>query len=550
MGVDRRDSAGAPSVAFLSLCMVLVWLAAGLFGRDPWKPDEAYTVGVVLHIAQTGQWVVPVLAGEPFMEKPPLFFVTAAAFSKVLRDAMPLHEAARFATVFYVVLTVSFVYATARRSYGADAAWRALLILVGCIGYLQPAHLLVTDNSLVAGVAMAIYGLTMAPERPAVAGLLAGTGAGIAFLSKGLIGPGFVGVTAALLSLAPQWRKAEYVRTLLIAGFALAPWAIIWPWLLYRESPALFHDWLVLNNFGRYIGSARLGPETDHWMFVKVLPWFALPALPLAVWNLWDTWRSRARAWQSPGVLVPLVAACVIFAVLSSARNQRYLYGVPMLVPLALLASLAPPARWLALTVQRLGLALCVLGAAILWSGWLMLLNRSPAAIADRLLAQRPGFEPAIDPLVLFLAFVLTVAAAWTLRARIGSSKWIVVWGTAVTLNWALFTTLWLPYLEYGNSYRALVSELAAHVPPGVNCLANHNLGEPQRAMLEYFAGIVTYRDDTTRGKDCELVLVQVSRRRVFTLDANEWQPVWNGSRPGDRHERLWLFQRRRAGAS
>ena len=104
--------------------------------------------------------------------------------------------------------------------------------------------------------------------------------------------------------------------------------------------------------------------------------------------------------------------------------------------------------------------------------------------------------------------------------------------------------------IKHGNSYRALVSELAAHVPPGVNCLANHNLGEPQRAMLEYFAGIVTYRDDTTIGKDCELVLVQISRRRVFTLDANEWQPVWNGSRPGDRHERLWLFQRRRAGAS
>jgi TonB family protein len=35
------------------------------------------------HILQTGDWVVPTLAGEPFMEKPPAFFVTAAAFASL-----------------------------------------------------------------------------------------------------------------------------------------------------------------------------------------------------------------------------------------------------------------------------------------------------------------------------------------------------------------------------------------------------------------------------------------------------------------------------------
>ena len=42
----------------LLLCgLLFVFVFAGLFGRDPWKPDEAYTMGIVHHIVQTGEWV-------------------------------------------------------------------------------------------------------------------------------------------------------------------------------------------------------------------------------------------------------------------------------------------------------------------------------------------------------------------------------------------------------------------------------------------------------------------------------------------------------------
>src|SRR5258708_19976731 len=75
-------------------CLISAWMLFGLFGRDPWKPDEAYTFGVVNHIVQTGDWVVPHLAGEPFMEKPPLFFVTSAAFIRLLPTLLsPPHAA-------------------------------------------------------------------------------------------------------------------------------------------------------------------------------------------------------------------------------------------------------------------------------------------------------------------------------------------------------------------------------------------------------------------------------------------------------------------------
>ncbi len=110
----RRDAA---------LCaLVVAWLIPGLVGHDPWKPDEAYTFGLIFHIRETGDWLVPTLAGEPFVEKPPLYFWTAALLSYPFGWLMPLHDAARLATAFYVALTLLFTALTARRLYGDGVA--------------------------------------------------------------------------------------------------------------------------------------------------------------------------------------------------------------------------------------------------------------------------------------------------------------------------------------------------------------------------------------------------------------------------------------------
>jgi hypothetical protein len=66
-------------LCFLCAC----WVLPGLFNHEPWKADEPYSFGMVYHILQTGDWVVPTVAGEPFMEKPPLYYVTAAFFARL-----------------------------------------------------------------------------------------------------------------------------------------------------------------------------------------------------------------------------------------------------------------------------------------------------------------------------------------------------------------------------------------------------------------------------------------------------------------------------------
>ena len=207
---------------WLLILLVVAWILPGLIGHEPWKPDEAYSFGLVYHILQTGDWVVPTLAGEPFMEKPPLFYITAALFAQALSPWLPLHDGAHLAAGFYIALTLLFTGLTAQELYGRGGA-AAALALLACLGLAPLGHLLVTDLALLAGLALGGYGLALGLRHTPAGGICLGTGAGMAFLSKGLIGPGLIGLTALVLLFGSAWRTRSYFVVLGIAAAAVLP---------------------------------------------------------------------------------------------------------------------------------------------------------------------------------------------------------------------------------------------------------------------------------------------------------------------------------------
>jgi 4-amino-4-deoxy-L-arabinose transferase-like glycosyltransferase len=509
------EALGGFGAASLLLLLFAAWLLPGLLGHDPWKPDEAYTFGLVYHIVQSDDWLVPTLAGEPFVEKPPLFFWTAALFARAFAGLLPLHDAARLASAFYVALALFFTWLAADRRVAAP------LVLAGCLGYLQHAHQLLTDNALMAGMAMGLYGLRESR------GWLLGTGAGIAFLSKGLIGPGVLGLTALLLPLLPAWRASW--RRWGWALLAFAPWALVWPWLLYRHSPELFHEWFWVNNFGRFTRDNTLGGVLDHWHYAKALPWFALPAWPLALWTL-------ARRPGVPEVQFGFVSFAVIFGVLSIASSARTLYGLPMLLPLALLAAVELDSlpRWLAWPVEKLALWGSALAGVALWAAWLAFVFGWRAPFLTQ---ASPGFAPRIEPALLAAAVAVTLAWALSLGLE---PRLPVRWLAGVTLAWGLAMTLWLPWLDHAKSYRGMIADLQEHRPKLAGCVASRGLGEPQRAMLHYFAGMLTERRE---GADCPLLLIETAENRP-PEPGPQWRLAWRGTRPGDSKEWFWLFAR------
>jgi len=86
--------------------VLFLYLLPGLIGHDPWKPDEGYVFDIVDHIIRTGHWVIPRLAGQPFMEKPPLYYLVATGFTRMLSPWLPLDDGARCASGLFAALTL------------------------------------------------------------------------------------------------------------------------------------------------------------------------------------------------------------------------------------------------------------------------------------------------------------------------------------------------------------------------------------------------------------------------------------------------------------
>ena len=544
-GVVRSPIAGIPAARWVVL-LASAWILFGLIGHDPWKPDEAYTFGIVLDYLRTRDWVVTTLAGEPFVEKPPGIYVVAGAFVELLEGVLPAHDAARLAAGSFVALALAFLALTAREIFGRGFASAAVLILLGCVGTLPRMHQLIPDVVLLAGVAVGMYGLALARRSLWTAGAALGLGAASAFLGKGLFGPGVLALTALLLPVFPAWRTRRYAAALAVATVVGALPAALWMHALFARSPALFHEWLVNNNFGRFLGFSDLGPPPNPPGFYLVtLLWYAFPALPLAGYALWTAWR-RGDATARTSLQLPALLGAVVAVVLGAAHDSRELYLLPLTLPLSLLAarglSRLPPFGAKALTL----FARWTLGplALVLWLAWLALVTGIPSSLQSTLLEHQPGFEPVVQWPALVLALAVTLSVAWVLASGPSSAgRALVQWVSGITLCWTHAMTLWLPYLDAGMSYREMFRSLARALPEG-DCVASLYFGEGQRGLLVYFENVTTVRLERMPGAACRTLLVQRTRLTGAPAPSEEWVPVWEGARAGDRKELYRLYRK------
>ena len=78
------DGTRTPLKTALFLVVCFAWLLPGLVGHDPWKVDEAVVFGAVTEMLRSGDWLVFRIAGEPYLEKAPLFLWVAATLAKGL----------------------------------------------------------------------------------------------------------------------------------------------------------------------------------------------------------------------------------------------------------------------------------------------------------------------------------------------------------------------------------------------------------------------------------------------------------------------------------
>jgi len=534
------------------LLLVAAWLLPGTLGRTPWKADEAYTYGLVQHITDSGDWVVPELGGEPFMQKPPLMFITAAICGKLFGGLMGLDTAYRLSVLIFQVLTLIALGAVGRELLGAGKGWYVPMLFMGCVGFMQLSHMLICDVSLVTGFAVAFAGLAFAARRAILGGILLGTGSGIAFMSKGVIGPGLIGLTAmALPFCGPSWRTGRYFGSLAIGVVASLPWVLIWPVALYQRDHELFKQWFLDNNLGRFLGAKRVGrPNTlglggEREKFYLEVPWFAWPAFPLLCVLFWKEGRA---AWKRPGVQLGLVGLVIIVAVLSVSRNSRTLYGLPMLVPACLAGAYGVahlPQRWSAWSRTACA-ALFGVPVVAAWAGWVLITcGWLPGKLQEQLHKGVPEFQPEFQLWAFLSALAATALWAWWMRRQPREDNRTVAinWCAGVTLCYLLVMTLFLPMAESNMSYRHLA--LLRPMAEGINGrVISTGLGEPQRAMFDYYCGLRTTRLEMDPKADGDWLLTQTDIRTPEgrALKGAPW--VLKGESVHSRKELFRLYQR------
>ncbi|WP_126286167.1 ArnT family glycosyltransferase [Burkholderia stagnalis] len=552
------------------------YLLPGVLGHDPWKQDETYTFGVIQHMLETGDWVVPTNAGAPFMEKPPLYAWVATSLAWLLQRVMPLHDAARLASALFAALGFAFTARAARVASGA-ASWldaRVIGPVALCASTLvvvKHVHDMMTDVALFAGAAIAFCGLLelvmqhrerarraqlgLADQpRHRLAAPMFGAGVGIALMTKGLFVPlVFAATLTAVLVLYPACRTRAFARSLGVAALVFAPFAIIWPTALFLRSETLFLAWFWDNNVGRFFGFSvpQLGAENDKPLFIlRAFLTVGFPVVPLAIVALV---RGAWRDWRAPRIALPVVFATVGLTVLQVSATSRQLYILPFIAPLALVAAHAIGRLPRALHVGWDYLARALFGsvAVLAWTIWSVMAD--PAASRARL-APLGRWLPLdwtmpLEPGLVLGALALTIGWLWLLPTLRTTGRWrgALSWAAGAIVAWGLVYTLLLPWLDVAKSYRSVYEDLNAHLAAEWNagdCMASlPGFGESEAPMLYYFSRILHEPVEAPQATRCTWMIVQGGRSAEQSPGA-EWKLFWSGARPGDDGEMLRVYVR------
>ncbi|MEI7431548.1 MAG: hypothetical protein WCL27_13920 [Betaproteobacteria bacterium] len=512
--------------------LLSLYIFTGLIGHDPWKHDDAITIGVAFEMAGNGNWLMPHLAGQPYPDAP-FYYWVAAGFIKLFSWLLPAHDAGRLASGLCTLLALEFILLAARELHGKDFAAAAPLILAGSIGFLFHAHEAQPMLAALTAHTAAYWALILMPRRPHFATAIFGTAVALGFLADGLL-PVLTLLPASLLSL---WHSANKKKDagLVLLGFGLAlAFCALWLIPLYTQAP----DYLatLLENERAVFNNPSVHASSNIPNYLNMLLWYAWPALPLAAWALW----SKRRVLKSKPLAVPALSFLAVLLILGLYIHVRSAATLLLLPPLVLLAvpGVATLRRGAANAFDWFGMVIFTFLAAVCWIVWNALVFGWPEGLARQAVKLEPGFVGHFSLLAFAFALIVTLIWLWLIVTSPRSPmRGIMHWMAGLTLFWILIAILWMPWIDYGKSYRPLSASLAKALPAKIECIANANLHDALLAVLDYFDEIRTVPLNSPASKRCNFLLIYGEVRNEATITAAGWRQIWEDRRPGDRHE-------------
>jgi 4-amino-4-deoxy-L-arabinose transferase-like glycosyltransferase len=302
------------------------------------EPDEGRYAEIPREMMERGEWVVPYLQGEPYLDKPPLLYWLVMLSYRVfgVRD-----WAARLVPALAVHACLLATYLVGRCSLGERAACRGALLVTLTPGLLGVGRLLTMDSLLTLWVTLGLLGACEALRTRELRHgwwLTAAAACGLGLLTKGPI--------ALVLVVPPLWLYRRLTGTgaplrwhdlLLFAGVALAvasPWYIA----LCLSNPQFARHFLWEHNVLRFLS------PFDHlqpvWYYLPLLALGLMPATLLLVpfARYLGSGDGESAATRSPALGFALLAAgwCVLFFSLSGCKLPTYILPALPLLALAL----------------------------------------------------------------------------------------------------------------------------------------------------------------------------------------------------------------------
>ena len=417
--------------------------------RDLWAPDEPDFAQCIREMRERGSWLLPYLNGQPYAEKPILFFWllkgSAILFDRLTGGLGFSHGIAAWALRLPTVLAaVAFLFAFRRwsaRFLQADLGDLAAMILVGTPIWLWQSQTIQIDLVFAALLAwswlcwLGGYLLLRDHARPqqiheARTWFLSAYGAlALAFLAKG---PLALVLSSLLLLAFLGWQRDFRALKGMRLGLGLLGMAVlILPWYVaagLKGGPAYAYELLIHQNLMRALQAwDHLQPP---WRYLEYLagdffPWTLL--LPSLVFFLA---RSGARRSPAARFLILAVAVPFLFLSLAQSKQSKYLLMIYPFLALLMAALLQP------LTVEAVG------PTRVRRLGGLLALGLALPALAFAALTffgaggPRLQFQiqPYLEPLRLMTTLFLLGALSVTARTLAGEGRFLVR-ETALTLG-------------------------------------------------------------------------------------------------------------------
>jgi 4-amino-4-deoxy-L-arabinose transferase-like glycosyltransferase len=422
LAIRPRSPASPFGATFGVAAVALLYVVPIALAGPLLDPDEGLHASIALEMVERGDWVVPRFLGQPFLDKPVLFFWAQAAALAVLG---PSEAAVRLPGHLFGLLGAVATGLLASLFLGARGAAIAAVIYATLGLPLALNQAAVHDVALVPWTTMALAALLAARRSTARTALVwcaaAGLALGLSVLTKGLVGVALVGLPMVVIVVLDRRLPARLAAGAVLALVVAAAVAFPWYLAMERAHPGYLHYFLVERHLLGYTTASQIHGHRAWWYYLPIVIGGSLPWLPFAVTAV--PARTR-RGAMGPGEGDPSAEASRLgwtwllsgLAFLSLAGSKLVTYVLPLFPAVAVLAAVpwtraaaGGPAAQLDLRSQRAFRWHAVAGA---------LLCPALAAVAAARFGARPGAAGVAASLAIAAGWVVLAALAGRLPAR------------------------------------------------------------------------------------------------------------------------------------